>query len=296
MHMNHAKLPLKWQITFKTLRLLGQLPLPVLRAVGNGLGMLTYWLARKRRHIAEVNLRLCFPEKTDAERRAILRSCFRHLGQGLAEVPFAWYAPADKLKKYAKIDGLSFIEASRSDGYGVILLTFHFTGIELGGQMLAQHIPDVHALYRVHKNPFFESEQRARRARFATPVPRDEVRKMLKALRNGKVLWFLPDQDHGRSQSVFVDFFGQPAATITSTTWFTKHAKVRVHPVIIHRTQDGMTIKIQPALENFPGRSPQEDAQRLMNLLEQTLQQNPEDYMWVHRRFKTRPEGFPSVY
>lgn len=294
--MNPQNMPFYWRLTFSFLRGLGKLPLPVLRLFGSGLGWLSFYLAKKRKRIAEINLRLCFPEKSEEERQAILRACFRQLGQGIAELPFAWYAAPEKLKQHAKIEGISLIEKSRSEGFGVILLTYHFTGIELGGQMLAQHIPGIHALYRVHKNPFFEAEQYARRSRFATPVPRDKVRQMLQALRRGDVLWLLPDQDHGRAQSVFVEFFGQPAATITSTTWFAQHAKVRVHPTIIQRTSEGMHIQIQPALSNFPGPSEHDDAQRLMRILENTLRSNPADYMWVHRRFKTRPANTPYVY
>jgi KDO2-lipid IV(A) lauroyltransferase len=298
--MSHTSIwhPRYWptHLALFLVRLLGLLPLSALRWLGKRLGVLLMHLGRKRRRIAERNLALCFPEWSEDRRQTILRRSFEALGQGMMEVPFAWFASAKAIAQHAHFEGLDLLEESRTQGHGVLLVAYHFTGIELGGQMLAQAISGIHALYRPHKNPVFERMQHRGRSRFAKPVPRDRVRAMLSALRRREVLWFLPDQDHGRAQSVFVRFFGQPASTITSATWFCERAKTRVHPVVIHRTDRGMRITIHPALTPFPGSSATDDAGRLMSFLEDVLRQEPADYMWVHRRFKTRPDGCPSVY
>ncbi len=151
-------------------------------------------------------------------------------------------------------------------------------------------------MYRPHKNPVFDAAMRKGRARTVEPIARDNVRQLVKALKQKKLVWYAADQNYGVQQGVFVPFFNIPAATITATSWFAKKGNAKVIPMTHKRTQNGLEITIHPALENFPSGDDTEDARINMAFLENYLKQNPADYMWVHRRFKTRPKGEQSVY
>ncbi len=290
--------PGNWPILFGLgiLRLLSFLPLRVLRRIGRSVGRLLYKVSRRRRHIARVNLQLCFPEMSPEKRQQLLVEVFENTGMGLLELAWCWYASIPRLEKSFDIHGLEYIHKAQQQGHGVLLLSFHLTSLELGGTMLATRQKDIIAMYRPHKNPIFEHAMTSGRARVLEPVDRTNIRKVVSALKKKKVVWYAADQNYGIKQGVFVPFFGIPAATITATSWFAKKGNAIVIPMTHRRSEKGMEITIHPPFENFPSGDDTLDAITNMAFLENYLKQYPADYMWVHRRFKTRPEGESGVY
>lgn len=278
-----AALPFHWQI-----------------AIGRKIGQWIGKIARRRRHIAEVNLALCFPEMTPVQRSTLLEAHFAALGMGLFEVAMAWWAPDEKLHGLAQVQGIEYLQHALDRGKGVILLTGHFTTLELGARFIT-HYQSFHAVYRPHKNPLYETvmrRERERRSRLP-PVAREDLRGLLRALKKGHVVWYAPDQNHGIRNSVFVPFFGNPACTVTATARLAALSGAAVVPYFPRRlagNNAGYEVVILPAFDHFPSGDLTADTQRINALLEQHIRQAPEQYFWVHRRFKTQPPGSPNVY
>ncbi len=277
-----AALPFRWQL-----------------AIGGQAGRWLGKIARRRHRIAEINLALCFPEITPHQRALLLDEHFAALGIGLFETAMAWWAPDKKLRGLAQINGAEHLQHALDHGKGAILLTGHFTTLELGARFITWQQP-FHAIYRPHKNPFYEAvmyRERERRSRLP-PLAREDLRGLLRALKRGRSIWYAPDQNHGISNSVFVPFFGIPTCTITATARLAALSGAAVVPYFPRRLPGtaGYEVVILPALEHFPSSDIVADTQRINALLEQHIRQMPEQYLWVHRRFKTRPPGSPSVY
>ncbi|GGJ91093.1 lipid A biosynthesis lauroyl acyltransferase [Pseudomonas matsuisoli] len=277
-----------------------QLPYRALMTLGSGLGALMYRFARKRRHIARRNLELCFPALTTAEREHLLRENFASTGKAFFEMPISWWWPRARLARLAHIEGLEHLQDAQRDGQGAILMSLHFTTLEIGAALLGQR-HTIDGMYREHDNPVFDYIQRRGRERHnadATAIEREDVRAMLKVLRAGRAIWYAPDQDYGRKQSLFVPFFGIPAATVTATTKFARLGRARVIPMTQRRLPGGKgyVLCIHPPLEDFPGDSEEADCLRINQWVERHVRACPEQYLWAHRRFKTRPEGEPRIY
>ncbi len=280
-----------------------QLPYAVLVQLAKMIAWVFYHVSRSRRHIAEVNLRLCFPDMSEADRTQLLRDNFFSAAMGLFEMGITWWWPKWRYKKIYRIEGLQHLEHLQAQGKGVLLISCHFTNLDFGGGAVAHHIP-VDALFRAHKNPVFDYVQARGRCSNnpATQLfARENVKDMVKALRSGRIVWHAPDQDFGtknREQSVFVNLFGVPAATITTTSRIVKASKAVVVPFTQKRLKDGSgyLVTIHPPEQGFPANSDQEDAELLIAFVEKAIQDAPDQYMWVHRRFKTRPSGEPPVY
>ena len=267
-------------------------------ASGSLIGRIAWHAARRRRHIAEVNIRLCFPDLSDTQRHALVREHFNSLGKGIVETALCWWGREAQLRSKYTLTGNTHLQEALARGKGVILLSAHFTTLELGGRLLALDTP-FHVLYRQHKNPLFEHVmQRARQRRFEKAIPRDNTRALLASLRNGMPVWYAPDQNHGGPQSVFVPFFGIQASTITATARLARASGAAVVPFFQTRLPNnaGYLLTLCPALDNFPGDDPQADSARINALLEDVIREMPEQYLWVHRRFKTRPEGETAPY
>ncbi|TLX59519.1 lipid A biosynthesis lauroyl acyltransferase [Stutzerimonas nosocomialis] len=280
--------------------LLVQLPYPVLLMLGRLLGALMYRVARSRRHIARRNLELCFPEMALADRERLLRENFASTGIAFFEMAMSWWWPKARLQRLARIEGLEHLQQAQAQGQGVILMALHFTTLEIGAALLGQR-HTIDGMYREHDNPLFDFIQRRGRERHnldASAIEREDVRAMLKVLRAGRAIWYAPDQDYGRKQSLFVPLFDIPAATVTATTKFARLGRARVLPFTQERLADGSGYRlvIHPPLEDFPGESEEQDCLRINQWVEQAVRQCPEQYLWAHRRFKTRPEGMPSLY
>jgi KDO2-lipid IV(A) lauroyltransferase len=280
------------------LRCLVWLPYRMQLATGRLLGGIFRRLARRRRQIATVNIALCFPELAHAAQQQLLHEHFAALGVGLIELAMSWWESASRLQQLVRVDGLEHLQQALEAGKGVILLSAHFTTLEIGGRLLALSTP-FHVLYREHKNPVIERVMRNARIRnYERAIPRHDLRTMLRSLHENTPVWYAPDQDHGSNHSLFVPFFGMPAATITATSRLARTSGAAVVPFIPTRLADGTgyRLTLYPALEQFPGASQEADTARINAFLEARIREQPEQYLWVHRRFKTRPPGESGVY
>jgi len=277
-----------------------QLPYPLLLQLGRGLGALMFRFAGSRRYIARRNLELCFPELSQAQRERLLRENFASTGIAFFEMAMSWWWPQARLQRLATIEGLEHLQQAQAAGQGVILMALHFTTLEIGAALLGQR-HTIDGMYREHKNPLFDYVQRRGRERHnrdATAIEREDVRTMLKVLRAGRAIWYAPDQDYGRKQSLFVPLFGIQAATVTATTKFARLGRAKVVPFTQERLADGSGYRlvIHPPLEDFPGESEEADCLRINQWVEEAVSALPEQYLWAHRRFKTRPDGEPGLY
>lgn len=295
----HPRYWLLW-LGLGVLWLVVQLPYAVLLKLGRALGALMLLAAKSRRQIAARNLELCFPELSAAERARLLRENFASSGIAFFEMAMSWWWPRARLARLAHLEGLEHLQAAQREGQGVILMSLHFTTLEIGAALLGQR-HTIDGMYREHNNPLFDYIQRHGRERHnldASAIEREDVRAMLKVLRAGRAIWYAPDQDYGRKQSIFVPLFGVPAATVTATSKFARLGKARVVPFTQQRLADGSgyRLTIHPPLADFPGDSEEADCLRINQWIEQAVRQCPEQYLWAHRRFKTRPEGAPKLY
>ena len=277
---------------------LSHLPFAWQLAMGRFIGRTFQQLAARRRAIAAVNLSLCFPELSTSERDSILSEQFLSMGIGVLEMAMSWWAPARRLKKLAHVEGLPHLQTALDRGKGVILLSAHFTTLEIGGRLLALHTP-FHVMYREHKNAAFDRVMKSARIRhFGKAIPRGDLRGMLKSLQHNMPVWYAPDQDYGREQSIFVPFFGIPAASITATSRLARLSGAAVVPFFQTRLPGarGYRLTLYPPLDNFPGASVEQDTLRVNDIIEARIREQPGQYLWAHRRFKNRPEGEPQVY
>lgn len=266
---------------------------------GSIIGTSFYWLAGRRRHIAATNLALCFPEWTPEQRASVLRQHFAALGMGLFETASAWWASDEKLRHLSQVQGAEYLQQALDRGKGVIMLTGHFTTLELAARFITWE-QSFHAIYRPHKNLLYETwmrQERENRSRLP-PVPHDDLRGLLRALKRGRAIWYAPDQNHGMRNSVFVPFFGIPACTLTATARLAAMSGAAVVPYFPRRLPNnrGYEVVILPALENFPSADVAADTQQINALFEEYIRRAPEQYLWVHRRFKTRPPGQSDWY
>jgi KDO2-lipid IV(A) lauroyltransferase len=280
------------------LRCLILLPWSWQLGIGRALGRLVLLLARRRAGIARRNIELCFPELSEARRARMLVENFESMGIALLEMAMSWWAPERRLRKLLVIEGLDNLQAALTAGRGAILLSAHFTTLEIGGRMLAMLVP-LQVLYRQHKNPALEYVISRGRNRFTQrAIPRDDLLAVRSSLRSNVPVWYAPDQDFGIGKGIFVPFFGIPAATITATSRLARASKSPIVPFVQTRLpgKRGYRLTLYPALEDFPGRDIAEDTRRINEFLEARIREQPEQYLWAHRRFKTRPAGMPSVY
>ena len=272
---------------------LAKLPQRANYAIGCLLGDLFYRFAGRRRHIAATNLALCFPELSDSERRTLLKHTMRNQGIGLMETLRSWFTPVERLGVTLELVGEQFLDDTSS---GVVVLGSHFTSIDVSGALLGQRFPS-DSFYRRQKNPVLEWVMSRARSRYGEPIHRRDFKRALKRLRQGHRLFYLPDQDYGRKSADFVSFFGVPAATTLATTTLAKGGRARVVFVDQQRLDRGRRIRLELIpLADIPSEDPSRDAQAVMALVESNIRRAPEQYMWVHRRFKTRPVGVEKVY
>ena len=277
---------------------LSQLPYTWQLTIGRRIGKIFHRLAGRRRSIAAVNLSLCLPELSASEREGIVAEQFVSMGIGVMEMATSWWTPGKRIKKLAHVDGLQHLQTALDKGKGVILLSAHFTTLEIGGRLLALHTP-FHVMYREHKNAAFDQVIKSARIKhFGKAITRGDLRAVLRSLQDNIPVWYAPDQDYGREQSLFVPFFGIPAATITATSRLARISGAAVVPFFQARLPDarGYQLTLYPPLDNFPGESVAADTRRINSIIEARIREQPDQYLWVHRRFKTRPDGEPGVY
>ena len=296
-HYLHPRYWLIW-LSLACAWLIAQMPYKLQMFCGRALGQCLLYLSPKRKKIAQTNIRLCFPALNEQAQLDLVKKHFLSLGCGFVETAMSWWTPAHKLMSLIQLSGKEHLDKALAEGKGVILLSAHFTTLEIGGRLLALNTP-FHVLYRSHKNPVFEHiMHHARCTHFEKAIPRDDMRGMIKSLKANTPVWYAPDQDFGIKNAVFVPFFNIAAATTTGTSRLAKLTGAQVVPFFQQRlaNNQGYQLTILPALEQFPSDDNVVDSQRINTLIEQQIIKQPEQYLWVHRRFKTRPEGEDKFY
>jgi KDO2-lipid IV(A) lauroyltransferase len=276
---------------------LARWPWALVRRVAPALGRALGAVMGSRRRVVETNLALCFPELDAASRRRLLDAHLASLGLSVFEFLRAWWGPLAPLDHGFELVGLERLEAARADGRGVLLIGPHFTTLEICTRLLCLHAP-IAGMYRPHDDAAMDWAVRHGRMGHATAMfARDELRPAIRHLKQGGILWFAPDQETRRGDSVFVPFFGRPAWSLTSTHQMARLSGARVIPLFHVRLPDGRyRVEIGAPLEDFPTRDPVADTARVMALLEAAIRRAPEQYLWMHKRFKRQPDGAPSPY
>jgi len=279
--------------------LLGKTPQGLALGLSRPLGWVMARTMQRRREIASRNLERCFPELDAAARGQLLSACFRSLARMLFEVAWSTSASERFLRRVAQMEGLHHVRATLEQGRGVLLLTGHFTCLDLAAHRTGLELVRAAGVYRPLRNPVLEWYQRSSRAKWTEClIPKEDLRSAVRFLRSGGILWYAPDQDFGANRSVFAPFFGLPTATLTATERLVKLTGCQVVPMfpLYDEVTRKYTVRLYPALEGFPTGDVVADLTRLNALLEEQVRQAPEQYWWIHRRFKTRPPGEPPFY
>ena len=272
--------------------LLARLPWALQRILGRGLGALMRMLMAERRRVAWRNLELCFPELDDAARTRLLHANFAAMGIGVFEFARAWWGSVDPLRRGTTVEGLEHMQAAREGGRGVIVVSGHFSTLEVCGRLMCDHVP-LAGMYRPHAQPAMEWAVRRGRARYAAAMfPKQDVRAAVRHLKRGGLLWYAPDQDPSRGDAVYVPFFGHPAHSLTSTHALARMSGAAVLLFAHVRRDDGSyALSLTPAFEGFPSDDAHADTARVMAGIETMVRAAPAQYLWIHRRFKRQPDG-----
>ena len=280
--------------------LLHWLPLPLLALVGRGLGLILYALVVERRHVTLTNLGLCFPQLTPVQKSAQARRHMMAFGRSFVEMALWWHASPQRIRRLVRLEGEEILARHRDKP--VILLVPHFTAIDAGAIRVLLEYPLV-AIFTRQKNQIFERAMNAGRSRFGTLalVTRQEgTRKALKAMKDGRFFHYSPDMDYGANDSIFVPFFGVPTATITALPRLARVTRASVIPLITRAEGSGWgthyVCRVGEPWENFPSGDDAADARRMTAFIEAEVLKAPEQYYWLHKRFKTRPPGEKAVY
>ena len=280
------------------LRLFEPLPYSVHVALGRAIGNLLSILPLNFVRIARRNLELCFPEKSADERQRILREHFRSVAIGLFETAMSWWSSDARIRSLGTLHGQEHLDAALARGRGVILLSAHFTTLEIGARSLTARGP-TNIMYRPTSNLVLERFLAINRSKHAKrAIPRDDIRTLISALKNNEAVWYAPDQAYRKKGAEMVPFFGIPAATNTATSRLARMTGAAVLPYFVERLpkSEGYRLTILPALENFPSDSPANDAQRFNELIEAHARHVPAQYLWIHRRFKGLTPDYPNYY
>ena len=280
------------------IRLLQLLPLGALAAIGNGLGRLLYAFGHARRRVCLINLTRCLPELSASEREALARRHFQAFARAFLERAILWWASPARVRQLVRIEGMEHFDAVR--GGPLILLAPHFVGLDVGWSRLALEC-DMVSIYSRQKNAVYDAALYAGRQRFGKQMllaRQAGVRPALRAMQAGRPVYYLPDMDYGQRDTIFVPFFGVDAATITGVSRLARLAGARVLPCVTRMLPGGAgyVVRFLPAWDDYPGASIEADTLRMNAFIEGEVRQMPEQYLWVHKRFKTRPPGEPSWY
>jgi KDO2-lipid IV(A) lauroyltransferase len=277
--------------------IVARLPLGAIVALGRGLGGAVYRLGRSRRHITETNLSVCFPNMPSDERNRLARASFTHTAMGALEAAMVWLNPRRDIASRTDVVGAEHLRRAQDQGRGVLLLAGHFSALDVAGPGVAALGIDV--MYRQNKNPVWEWLQVMGRGRyFQGVIERTDMRQTLQRLKAGRTIWYAADQDYGPRHSVFAPFFGIPAASITATARLARFNRSPVLVVTHFRDLDTQrwSVLFSEPVADYPSGDDVADATRINAIIEAAIRKHPEQYLWMHRRFKTRPEGSPSIY
>ncbi len=276
-----------------------KLPYVVILQLGTALGWLAYYLTPRRRRITRTNIRKVYPDIDEDEVRRLVKRCFYSASIALFEAALAWWASDRRLKPLYRVEGLEHLRAAEKKGKGVILLGGHWTTIEILGRLLAYHADNIYTTYKPAHNDLFEALMTRNRARMNKGiVASSDMRGILRLLKDRQLLWYAPDQDFGSERSVFAPFMGVQTATLTMTARLARVSGAAVVPLYSERlpNHQGYRIRLGQILENFPTGNDVRDATTINHAIEQQVKLTPSQYLWIHRRFKTRPEGEAPFY
>lgn len=281
-------------ILYAGLRSVVYLPYGAQRALGSVFGTLVRLLSKRRRHIARLNIARCLPRLTAPEQQHLLKAHFRALGFSFLETADAYWMPRERLHAMVEIAGRENLQAALALHRGVLLLTAHFTTLEIGGAFIRFELPRLRCVYRPNSNLLLDRLVKRGRERVAeVAIPRHHVREILKSLKDNVPVWYAPDQGYRGAQSAMISFFGYPAPTTTATSRLARASGAPVVPFFAERLRGKPRYRlwIEPMLADFPTDDPVADTERLHRVLEQQILRAPEQYLWSHDRFKilTRP-------
>ena len=287
----------------RILRSFGALPLPVTRALGAALGALLFMVAADRRRVARINLRACFPQMPEAERRKLARAHFRAFAQSVLDRGLIWWGSRERIERRVRWIDLHHFEEAAALG-PVIVLAPHFVGLDAGGIRFSMLMHAI-SMYSHQKNQVLDDAILAARSRFNKPIllsRQDGMRAAVRAMRRGLSFYYLPDMDFGARDAAFVPFFGVTTATITAPARLARITHARVVPCVTRMTPDGYEARFYPAWDDFPDRDDDTPttlaraARRMNAFIEERVLEMPEQYLWTHKRFKTRPPGDAKFY
>ena len=292
----HPKYWINW-IVIALLSMICLLPRRSRTAFGAIIGLLAFVFAKRRRRIVEKNLRICFPELTDKEvKKKIVRN-FKSCGTAILETFEAWIFPWRDYESLVEFEGLELLAKAEGKGQGVLLIGNHLCSLDLCGAALSKKIP-FHVMYKRNKNLLINTIMNSGREKnFESIVERKNIRRVIKILRKGSIIWYGPDQDFGAKNSVFVPFFGFPAATITATSRIAQSTKANIIFMSQYRKENGRyLVRLSGLSQNFPSKDIPADCELINKKVEEAILLAPEQYWWLHRRFKTRPFGDEKIY
>ncbi|XTZ36710.1 kdo(2)-lipid IV(A) palmitoleoyltransferase [Salmonella enterica] len=279
--------------------LLVQLPYPILARLGAGLGRCSRPFLQRRERIARRNLELCFPAMSEHLREVLIAKNFKSLGMGLIETGMAWFWSDSRVRRWFDVEGYQHLQKAQASQQGVMVVGVHFMSLELGGRVMGLCQPMM-ATYRPHNNALMEWVQtRGRMRSNKSMIDRRNLKGLVNALKQGEAVWFAPDQDYGRKGSIFAPFFSvQNAATTNGTFVLSRLSGAKMLTVTMVRKDDcsGYSLHIGPALQDYPAKDEFAAASYMNKVIEREILRAPEQYLWIHRRFKTRPVGEPSLY
>jgi KDO2-lipid IV(A) lauroyltransferase len=280
------------------LRLVSLLPYRAELFIGRLFGRLIFLFSGQRKSIVDINLANCFPEKNRRERDRIKVDCYQNIGISLVEMAMCWWWPTERLEAIVEIEGREHLDAVLASGRGAILLAGHFASLEIGARLLALFMP-VQVMYRTQRNELFDSYLFTQRSSyFVNTVSRKNTRQLIKGLKNKIPTWYAPDQDFRRERNVFAPFMGIATATITATSRLAQSSGAALLPYYPERKKDGSgyILHIDAPLQDFPSGDDFQDASAVNQSIEKFVRLYPESYIWIHKRFKTRPAGETSFY
>ncbi len=277
------------------------LPACALGVLGEGLGLLLYPLSGNRRHVGLTNLRLCFPELDETGLRKLLLAHFRALGRATLQECVSWWGSRDEVERLTRFEGTEHLTPHL--GKPLIWLAPHFVGLNIGGVRVTAAYAPIVSMYASIKNPIINRLMLHARTRFGRGDQHSEmfsrqdgIKPVLRAIRKGRPFYYLPDMDYGAKDAVFVPFFGTPAASITGLSRIARATGAVVVPCITRQEGGGYVTRFYPAWENFPTDDVEADTRRMNAFIEERIREIPAQYFWLHKRFKTRPQGEASLY
>lgn len=280
------------------LRAVAALPFRAQLAVGRALGRAVPLVMRRQHRIAARNLELCFPGLSDAERARLLARHCEAVGMSFVEMGIGWFAPLERLRRLVRVEGREHLDRARAQG-PVIVLSAHFTTLEVGLAMLEDLAPGIAGMYRPQRNAMADAMIRRGRSRFADEqIPRDNVRALLKALKAGGTVTYIPDQTHVGNQSALLPFFGEPARTNVAASKLARISGARIVPYLFRRLPGaaGYVVTVLPPLEGVPSEDPVSDTRQWLDVLEDHIRLAPEQYLWIYKKFKYRPPPLSEPY